>query len=283
MATILKSKSFWIILTVIIILVSLINFSVEDAVWLTKIKDLFIKLFKPLHESFYVFNQKLKTTVETILNYDDMRDENKRLRERVSRLETQLIRLKEIQYENERLREILNFKERNTKYSLEGARVIGRNPTTWFEEILIDKGKKDGLVLNMAVVTAKGLVGHITDVGDHWAKVQLIIDPNSAVSGMIQRTRDNGVIKGVFEPENRGLCRMVYLSPEANIVPGDLVISSGLGGIFPKGLIIGEIIKVSKDENQLLKNSLLKPSVDFERLEEVFVIKKISPLEEDIF
>lgn len=265
---------------ILVSLVSLLNASSQGVQWISRAKNVVIKPFKPLHHSILTVFHRSRTSVETIFNYDKIRDENQELKQKVAELQSQLIKLKEIQLENQRLREILNFKERYLKYSLEGARVVGRNPSNWFEEIIIDKGKENGVTVNMAVVTADGLVGHITEIGDDWAKVQLIIDPNSAVSGMIQRTRDNGVIKGVFEPENRGLCKMVYLSPEANIVPGDTVISSGLGGIFPKGLMIGEVVEVERDQNQLLKYSLLKPSVDFQRLEEVFIIKETKSKEE---
>lgn len=233
-----------------------------------------ITAIQPIQKAFFTGSRETAEFFNTIMHLNKIKEENKSLKDKVYSLENSAVLIKELQMENQRLKEMLDFKEQSYFYDMVGAKVVGRNMSNWFETILIDKGKQSGIDINMAVVTNKGLVGRVIETADNWSKVLLIIDQKSSVSAMIQRTRDNGIIKGQIEPENKGYCQMVYLPIDSNVLPEDLVISSGLGGIFPKGLIIGEVIKIEQQENELLKIATIKPAVDFQRLEEVFIIIK---------
>jgi rod shape-determining protein MreC len=148
--------------------------------------------------------------------------------------------------------------------------VISREPGNWFNSIIIDRGRVDGVEENMAVATYSGLVGRIVSVDSRTAKVLLILDQRSAVGGMIQRSRDIGVVKG----SESNYCYMEYLSHDADLKINDMVITSGLGSIFPKGILIGKIVGVKKENNALFQKVLIRPEVDFTKLEEVFVVKK---------
>jgi rod shape-determining protein MreC len=137
--------------------------------------------------------------------------------------------------------------------------------------------------VDMAVVTEKGLVGRVIEVGGHWAKVLSIIDSQSAVSAIAQRSRDNGTLQGdttLYDGE--GLCRMVYLPQDATVREGDIVITSGLGDIFPKGLPIGTVVGVENEPFAVYQTARIQPGVDFEHLEEVLVIGDTIPLPEQI-
>lgn len=117
------------------------------------------------------------------------------------------------------------------------------------------------------------MVGRVIEVADGWAKVRTIVDGKSAVSGIVQRNRDNGLLKGNNSLGSEdGLCRMIYLPEDSNVTAGDKVLTSGLGEIFPKGIYIGEIIEVTKDTRELYMTAIVKPGVDFQRLEEVLVV-----------
>ncbi len=196
-----------------------------------------------------------------------------KLKERVKELEQLQLNMDEIIRENERLKSLLDFKKEHDEYVVTGARVTGKNPSSWFNTITINKGAKHGVKVDMAVVTDKGLVGRVTEVGSSWAKVRTIIDGQSSVSGIIERTRDTGMVRGnntmIYED---GLCRMMHLPLDADVVVGDRVITSGLGGIFPKGLYIGEIIEVSSESHDSYVTAIIRPGVDFLHLEEVLVI-----------
>lgn len=273
MFTVLKNKKFWFAVALIVILTALANLTTGPGDKTTFLENVANSVMNPVNSFFSSLSNSSRNFVGSLLELKDLRKKNSDLEEQLEVLKKQLVYLRELELENSRLREMLNFKKKVSQFEMEIARVVGRDPGNWFETIVLDKGSKDEIAVNMAVVTDRGLVGKIQEVGETWSKALLIIDRRSAVSGMIQRTRDNGVIKGFSESVEKGLLKMEYLPPGANIIKGDMVISSGLGGVFPKGLVIGNVIKVNKEENELLKYAVIKPVVDFERLEEVFIIK----------
>lgn len=183
------------------------------------------------------------------------------------------LELREIREENLRLKELLGFKEK-AQFELTPAQVIGRNPSTWFSDLTINKGSKDGIEVDMPVVTHQGLVGKIIAVYPSYSKVQLIISPNSGISAIVQRTRDNGVLIGLSTPI--GYTKITRLHQHADIQEGDIIISSPLTGIYPKGLAIGRVVEVCDDPVSLELSALVKPQVDFDRLEEVLIITNFS-------
>ncbi len=216
-----------------------------------------------------------------LFNYDEIISEKRALEEELSAEANLRYQLKELQKENQRLREMLGFQEQ-VEHELLPAEVIARDPSTWFETITINKGYADGVEQDMAVVTSRGLIGNIYQVSRSSSRVLLLTDTRRAVSALVQRSREPGFV-GVVEgsPEKRGYLRMVNLPSEANIQIGDTIVSSGLGGIFPKGLVIGRVMEVETDHYGLLKQALLSPEADFNRLEEVFVVIS-SPVEEEV-
>ena len=194
------------------------------------------------------------------------------LQEDINRLRAKITELEEERLENQRLRQLLSFKERKSFEGLlavsVGAKVIGREPTNWYQMVTIDKGKREGIQKGMPVITAEGIVGYISEVARNASRVRLILDGAASVGGLVQRSRESGVVKG----RGDSLCEMIYLFPRADIKKGDLIISSGLGGKYPSGLRIGKVVSL-KREGYLQKAEVL-PAVDFSRLEEVLVLKK---------
>lgn len=148
------------------------------------------------------------------------------------------------------------------------ASVIGRDPTQWSKVVFIDKGSGHGLRENLAVVSDIGVIGHVIQVSAVMSKVLLLIDGRSAVDSLFQGTRVSGVVAGVGED----FCDMKYVPITAEVREGDLILSSGLGGIFPKGLVIGTVSRVQKRKNELFQEIQVKPSVELARLEEVLVL-----------
>lgn len=197
----------------------------------------------------------------------NLREENRRLRERIDTLEREKQRHEEAIAATERLTELLNLKE-TLDDPVVPAHVIGVDPTGWFRAVMVNKGKLDGVRVDMPVVSARGVVGRVVSVSPHYAKVLLIIDQNSAVDILVQRSRDRGMVKGMFTD----VCRMDYLVSTSDVVVGDVVITSGLGGVFPKGLPVGQVTSVGETPGELFKEVLVKPAVDFSRLEEVLIL-----------
>ena len=198
--------------------------------------------------------------------------ENQTLRANIDELRQNELTITEIMAENIRLRAMLDYKKGTPQFDFITAAVIARDPGMWTNVMMINRGSNDGLTRDMPVVTPQGLVGNIVQVSASTAKIQLLLDPRSAVGSLVQRpeSRVAAVVEG------NGISpmapRMVNLARDADIIRGDKIITSGFGGIYPKGLLVGEVMDIVNDEGGLLKYAVLKPVVDFDRLEEVMVI-----------
>lgn len=217
-----------------------------------------------------LIKQTTKSTEELWLNYFRLvgvHQENTQLKNEIHALKMANSRYRELLATQERLEELLQFKQTINRPVL-AAQVIGRDPTGWFKSVIIDKGKWAGLRLDMPVVNAFGVVGRVVSVSSNYAKVLLIIDQNSAVDCLVQRSRDRGMLKGLMSE----ICKLDYVAKSNDITVGDIVVTSGLGGVFPKGLPVGRILDVKEISGELFKDIKIRTAVDFSKLEEVLVI-----------
>jgi len=218
-----------------------------------------------------LIKQTITVTKDFWTNYFylvDVRQENRRLKGEINSYRRENTRYKELLAAHERLRRLLQFKEM-IRRPVVAAQVIGLDPSGWFKSVIIDKGKAAGLKRDMPVVNASGVVGRIVSISNNYAKVLLIIDQNSAVDCLIQRSRDRGMVKGM----STEVCKMDYMAKSSDAVVGDVAITSGLGGIFPKGLLVGKISGVKEGSGKLFKEITVLPFVNFSKLEEVLVIQ----------
>ena len=198
--------------------------------------------------------------------------ENQTLKRELQELRLQMNRYQEAALANERLRALLNFKK-SIATPLLPAQLVAFDPSGWFQTILIDKGRNDGVVQDMAVVSAEGLVGRVIGVGNQHSKVLLIIDGNSAVDAFIQRSRARGVLVGL----GREMCLLKYVQRNEDVQVGDKVISSGMGGVFPKALLVGTVREVVRGSSGLFQRVEVEPAANFSRLEEVMVVIQTPP------
>jgi len=195
------------------------------------------------------------------------RRDNQQLQERVAALESELLRLGELERENARLAELLAFRARLQGIAY-GARVIARDPGPLSMTVTIDRGARDQIRRGMAVLAPQGVVGQIGDASHTAARVVLLTDHNSGIDAIVQRSRARGIVQGGMD----GSCHMNYLSRDADVAVGDRVLTSGLDGIFPKGVLVGEVVEVSRRHRGLLQAAVVRPSVALDRLEEVLVV-----------
>lgn len=226
-----------------------------------------IEVTGPVQKLFSRTSGAVKGLWEGYFFFVGLREENQRLRNQVEELSRASSRYKEMQAAYERLTHLLQFR-RELPGRVVASRVIGRDPTGWFKSIIIDKGQSSGIKVNMPVTHAFGVVGRIVAVSPNYSKVLLLIDQNSSVDSLIQTTRERGMFKG-YSAE---VCRLDYVTKSSSARPGDTVVTSGLGGVFPKGLPLGEIISVRKNSGSLFKDIDVRPLVDFSKLEEVLVV-----------
>lgn len=199
-------------------------------------------------------------------NLRSLKRENRELKKKIDYLRIKLNQLSEIEAENKRLRKLLDFQERSD-LNLIPARVSGFSPREEESVMLIDKGSDDGLKKGQAVISPDGLVGKIIRVQPRFSLVQLIIDSKSQVGVRLVRSRELGVLTSTED----GL-RIKLLSIQADVRVGDEVVTSGLGGVYPRELYVGKVSKVKEDPNSVEKKVWVESSVPFEKLEEVFVV-----------
>ncbi len=205
-------------------------------------------------------------------------EENRLLREELQRYQEVNRQYREAVATNERLRRLLEFKDTLETPTLT-ARIVGKDPSLWFRTLTIDRGSSDGVQKAMPVVTVDGIVGQVINTSPHYAKVLLATDPNSAIDVLSQTTRSQGILKGT----GSGAFQMHYVLKSVEIQEGDHVITSGLGGIFPKGLEVGVISKVSQSPRGMFQEIAIEPAVDFSQLEEVLIVLKENSLLEETF
>ena len=205
--------------------------------------------------------------LDNIAPFAALREENKILHDRLDLLTRMAEETQAIYDENARLRNLLSF-QKIVPYTSIVAQVIGRDPSNWSNSIIIDKGSSSGIKQSMAVMSTRGLVGRIVEVGKNSSKILLITDPNLKVGVMIRRNRQGGVMVG----RPGGRCKMIYISLDSDAKVGDKIITTGFGSVFPKGILIGQIEKVGREEGRLYKYAIVRPSQDLSKLEEVLCI-----------
>jgi rod shape-determining protein MreC len=201
------------------------------------------------------------------LNLVGVRTENEALKRRIRLLEHEVRQVAPLRESNQRLSALLGLRA-----SLDGhaqaARISGRDPVALFQSVTIDKGEQDGIAKGFAVVADDGLIGRVVATSAHAARVLLITDHNSGVDAVVERSRARGIVAGALSDG----CVMKYLQRGEDVTVGDRVATSGLDGIFPKGIPIGEVTKVSRNHRGMLQVAEIRPSAELERLDEVLVV-----------
>lgn len=204
---------------------------------------------------------------------EEMKKENKELQSKVDELTIENTKLRQEQYELERLRELYKLDENYSDYKKIGAHVIANNGSNWFSDFTIDKGSNDGIKVNCNVMAGSGLVGIVTEVGPNYARVRSIIDDSSNISAMTLSTSDTCIVRGDLELIADGRIRFEKLANNDNkIEVGEQVVTSHVSNRFVQGLFIGYISEIEVDSNNLTRSGYITPAVDFSKLQEVLVI-----------
>ena len=235
---------------------------------------IFLEITFPFQKAVTFSTEALGDLIDSYVLLVNLKRENRTLKETVARLQEENNLLREKAIASERMQNLLRFSKKITRPMLP-VQVIGIDPSSWFRTIVIDKGTKHGVKRGMPVVSPEGIVGHVLQSSNHCAKVLLITDFNSSVDAIIQRSRARGLVEGNGET----LCRLKHAPRTHDIQLGDRVVTSGLGGRYPKGLMIGTISKINKRRYGLFQQAEIIPSVNFTKLEEVFVITETHPME----
>jgi rod shape-determining protein MreC len=217
--------------------------------------------------TYYVFATGVRSTTSLYLNLINIKKENGQLKSENAELKTQLTAMTELKLENERLSQLFQFKQK-TKMELLATKVIGRDLNADHSTILIDRGIQDGVKSGAAVMTIEGAVGYVFRVENTTSRVMLITDRYSVVDGIVQRSRARGLVEGKATDS----CQLKYVNKSNDVVTGDLVVTSGLDNLFPKGLPIATVELVNKKPYNVNLEVELKPIVNPNKLEELFIV-----------
>jgi len=269
---VLRSKAFWGFLVLLVLILGLMRATIGDRQDISLAEKLLRDAYAPLQVAVYKVRDYIGG-IETAFGSKEMlAKRNLELSRKLGRLKYENQVLLEYLHENQRLRDMLEFKEKTAdSYDLLAARVIARSPELWYRSLSIDRGEADGINKDMVVITPDGLVGRVIATSAHTAEVMLITDRESAVGALVQETRTQGLVEGLGE---RNQVKMIDIPYDAPLEEGQTVVTSGLGQVFPKGIRVGKVLKVAKESNGLLKYAIVKPAANLNSLEEVFVITK---------
>ncbi|MBQ2887980.1 MAG: rod shape-determining protein MreC [Firmicutes bacterium] len=238
---------------------------------ISKPEQLLREILAPLQNGAGVIAGNIHNWGAYLQGVDNIRAENDELKKEISELRLQLVDLAEYQQENERLRELLNSAEDyKSNFEYVTTTVINRAQSSWYKTIVINGGSADGFAVDMPVVCAQGLVGRIINTSAHTAEVLLITDREGAVSAMVQNSRTVGVVEGDGETSELSMIHVPY---DAEIENYQQLVTSGYGGVYPKGLLVGYINSIELKSDGLLLDIAVRSYVDFNRLEEVMVLK----------
>ena len=230
-------------------------------------ETLVLSIIMPFQEAINGVAQSVDDIWNSYLNLVQVRKENLKLQQQLDALQGELHRYREAYLKQQRLRDLLEFHSPVFQHTLL-AEVVGVDPSQWAEAITINKGKRHKIQKDAVVVTHQGLAGRTIEISPRYATVLLLTDRRSAVDALVQRTRARGIVVG----KSRRLCEMRYVDFHADIRIGDTIISSGLGEVYPKGLLIGTVISVRQKAHELFQDVEIKPAVDLTKLEEVLIL-----------
>lgn len=213
--------------------------------------------------------------------YEDnkaLKEENQKLKNQIAKMEEQVRQGKTDSEENARLRELLNLQEQRPDFKYEPAAIMAHSTSNWMSSLTLNQGTSQGIKVNDCVVTEEGyLVGVVSEAGLNWCTVLTILDSDTSLGAQIFRTKDIGVAQGDFNLMSSGTLKLSYLPTGCNLLNGDLIVTSGLGGYYPSGLVIGSVKEVKPDASGAAQYAVISPSADLDSLTEVFVIKSFSP------
>ncbi len=234
---------------------------------------------KPLQSMGESVTGFFENRADRALRYDEIEKENTRLLEELSSLREEVRSREAMEKENIQLRAALGMKERDSSLVFEAAEIVAKNADNWTRSFTINKGSSSGIEPDNCVITADGMVGFISEVGNTWATVTAITDTTMEAAAIASRTRDVASVEGDFELMSEGKFRLSYLSRDTRILEGDVIETSGVGGLFPKGIVLGIVSEVRNESHGISKYAIVSPAVDLDRVNHVLVIKSFSATE----
>jgi len=233
-------------------------------------------VLNPIQGFIYNVNYKIKGSISFVASFSDVKKENEELRKKNDELEKKLLDYDVLKEQNKTLTEMFQLKNPEDDYKKIGCNITHKSGGSFFDEFVIDRGSKDGIQKKMVVISSKGIIGQVTQTASNWAVVQSLANPNIAISAGKPDLGDvkgyTGILKGYKDSNNNLLAKLTLLPLDADVKKGDVIVTSAYGGVYPKGYRIGEVISVDSDSVNLMKYAIIQPYVNYNKLDEVFVV-----------
>src|SRR5574344_1719170 len=256
-----------ITVTTLILIVIFSNMNVQNFSHIGGVLGTFVM---PVQNGLVYIKNKITGNNTFFSDITTLKEENEKLKEDNSKLEESLRELEIIKSENETLKEYVNLKDKYTEYSTIPGYIINKDTSNYSNVVVINIGSDDGIKVNMPVISEEGLVGHVISVTNKTAKVITLLDTSSTVSSSIGSNREGSIIRGTLDAKHE--LKATDILPSATIIEGDKVETSGLGGIYPKGILVGTVKQISNTRNLTNRYAMVEPAVNFNKLEAVLVI-----------
>lgn len=221
---------------------------------------------------------KISNSFQFIKNISKVKKENEELRKTNNELQAKSIINTTLIRENKNMKSMREFSNKTPKYNYIGAEITGLNNNSFSDGYKINIGENKGIKKGMIAMTGDGLVGKILSVGDDWSIVQCLFNQDIAVAAIVKGVKStDGIVKSYQNENEKFLAKIQGLSLNANIKKGNVIITSGLGGIYPAGITIGKVLSIQEDKSKIMKNAIIEPSVDFTKIEEIFIVESKDP------
>lgn len=272
MRELLKSKNFKILLFAIVALLVIMIYSASTSGQQNIITSLTSFITTPIQRLSALISGGVNDFGDTFTDIDTIRAENELLTQKARELTAQMVDYEDIKQENERLRALLGLREENEDFEFSAATVISRDANDTYGGFIIDKGSMHGVSYLDPVITQDGLVGYISEVGPVSSRVTTILSPATDVGAIDRRTLDGGVLGGDMSLAASGLTKLSYLQRDCDVTVGDIIVTSGLGCIYPKNLVIGEVIEIKAESQDISLYAVISPAADVLNCTDVFVI-----------
>ena len=264
-----KSGKIGMFITIAILILLVILTNIETSKF-SKGENIFNKIVMPIQNGLVHLKNKFAGNESFFSNVEQLQEENDKLKKKNSELEEQLRELEIIKAENTTLREYVNMADKYSDYKTVPGYIIDKDISNLSDTLVINVGSKDGVKANMPVISSEGLVGYVISSTNYTSKVKPIIDISSSVSATLETSRDNVMVKGILDSNSN--LKVTYVSPDTELVLGDIIETSGIGGIYPKGILIGKIKEIKESSNIIDRYAIIETAVNFTKLETVLVI-----------
>lgn len=262
-----------LLVTVLVVMVVTVSLSLTARIRgkVVGVSNLINTVVSPAESSMAFLGREVGIGVSTIGDIFTLQQQNRALKRKLLEYRSMKLELSEVLAQNGQLRGLLGLEHTLKTWKLVSASIIARNPNSWFDTVVIDQGTHNGVKAGMAVIVPQGVVGRVLAVGPSTATVMLLLDPKSGIGAIDVRSQSAGVVLG--QDPVTGLFKFQVFSNKPNVVPGDVIASSGLSQYYPKGLLIGQVVSVSHNQYGLTETATVRPAVDFNRLQTVMVVE----------